>query len=75
MKPTPGKSLLTLGLLAASLLPVAAAEPSADQLLRADIRETREWVGILMWPAVVFHAVLTLLLARAWFKPQEDRRA
>jgi len=75
MRPTPGKSLLTLGLLAASLLPVAAAEPSADQLLRADIRETREWVGILMWPAVVFHAVLTLLLARAWFKPQEVRRA
>jgi hypothetical protein len=29
--------------------------------------------GILLWPAVVLHAVLTLLLARAWFKPQEDR--
>jgi hypothetical protein len=27
-----------------------------------------EWVGFLMWPAVVLHAVLTLLLARAWFK-------
>jgi hypothetical protein len=24
-------------------------------------------VGILLWPAVVAHAVLTLLLARAWF--------
>jgi hypothetical protein len=33
-----------------------------------------EWVGPLLWPAVVLHAVLTLLLARAWFKPQEDRR-
>ena len=32
-----------------------------------------EWVGPLLWPAVVLHAVLTLLLARAWFKPQEDR--
>ena len=27
-----------------------------------------EWVGPLLWPAVVLHAVLTLLLARAWFK-------
>jgi hypothetical protein len=26
-----------------------------------------EWVGSLLWPAVVLHAVLTLLLARAWF--------
>ena len=24
-----------------------------------------EWVGLLLWPAVVLHAVLTLLLARA----------
>jgi len=26
-----------------------------------------EWVGPLLWPAVVLHAVLTLLLAWAWF--------
>jgi len=25
------------------------------------------WVGPLLWPAVVLHTVLTLLLARAWF--------
>jgi hypothetical protein len=25
------------------------------------------WVGVLLWPAVGVHAVLTLLLARAWF--------
>ena len=24
------------------------------------------WVGILLWPAVATHAVLTLLLGRAW---------
>ena len=30
-----------------------------------------EWVGFLLWPAIVLHAVLTLLLARAWFKPQD----
>ena len=34
-----------------------------------------EWVGFLLWPAVVLHAVLTLLLARAWFKRQENRSA
>jgi hypothetical protein len=27
-----------------------------------------EWVGPLLWPAVALHAVLTLLLAQAWFK-------
>jgi hypothetical protein len=27
-----------------------------------------EWAGTLLWPAVVLHAVLTLLLARAWFQ-------
>ncbi len=27
-----------------------------------------EGVGILLWPAVAAHAVLTILLARAWFK-------
>ena len=27
-----------------------------------------KWVGKLLWPAVVLHAVLTLLLARAWFQ-------
>ncbi len=27
-----------------------------------------EWVGRLLWPAVAAHAVLTFLLARAWFK-------
>lgn len=26
-----------------------------------------EWVGPLLWPVVTLHAVLTLLLARAWF--------
>lgn len=27
-----------------------------------------EWVGPLLWPAVVLHTALTLLLARIWFK-------
>ena len=29
-----------------------------------------EWVGFLLWPAVVVHAVLCVLLARPWFKQQ-----
>jgi len=29
------------------------------------------WVGVLLWPATVAHAVLTILLAREWFR---DRR-
>jgi hypothetical protein len=34
-----------------------------------------KWNGPLLWPAVVLHAVLTLLLARAWFKPQKNKFA
>jgi hypothetical protein len=30
-----------------------------------------EWVGKLLWPAVVAHAVLTILLAGAWFKERK----
>jgi hypothetical protein len=33
-----------------------------------------EWVGPLLWPAAVVHAILTILLARAWFqlpKPEQ----
>ena len=30
-----------------------------------------EWVGVLLWPAVVVHAILTFLLTRAWFKDQQ----
>ena len=30
-----------------------------------------EWVGLLLRPAVLLHAVLTLLLARAWFKTRK----
>jgi hypothetical protein len=31
-----------------------------------------EWVGILLWPAVVLHAVLTVLLAGLWFKTRKN---
>ena len=31
-----------------------------------------ESVGILLWSAVAVHAVLTLFLARIWFKSEDD---
>ena len=34
-----------------------------------------EWVGLLLWPAVILHAVLTVLLARLWFEAGENRSA
>jgi hypothetical protein len=30
-----------------------------------------EWVGPLLWPAVVLGGILTVLLARAWFQSRE----
>jgi hypothetical protein len=30
-----------------------------------------EWTGKLLWPAVAVHAVLTILLARAWFNERK----
>lgn len=34
-----------------------------------------EWVGPLLWPAVTFHAALTLLLARFWLAKRMTDRA
>jgi hypothetical protein len=31
-----------------------------------------EFVGRLLWPAVVLHAILTALLARVWFQSQKS---
>ena len=33
-----------------------------------------EWVGFLLWPAVVLHAVLSVLLARTWLKKPQEKR-
>jgi len=32
-----------------------------------------EWKGLLLWPAVALHAVLTLFLAWAWVKANQTR--
>jgi len=34
-----------------------------------------KWNGPLLWPVAVLHAVLTLLLARAWFKQRKNGSA
>ena len=33
-----------------------------------------EWVGSLLWPAVVLHAILTALLARTWFQSRKPEQ-
>lgn len=30
-----------------------------------------EWLGPLLWPAVVLHGILTVLLTRAWFQSRK----
>jgi hypothetical protein len=30
-----------------------------------------EWVGLLLWPVVALHGILTVLLARAWFQSRK----
>ena len=32
-----------------------------------------EWVGVLLWPAVAIHAILTTLLVRAWLKDRQGK--
>lgn len=34
-----------------------------------------EWVGLLLWPAVAVHAILTILLVFAWFKERKSPKA
>ena len=31
-----------------------------------------QWIGPLLWPAVAVHAVLTILLARAWYQAHKE---
>ena len=60
----PGSTALC-GMLTYSLL-------ATPYLLYLDIRG--EWVGPLLWPAVVLHVILTLLLAGAWCKAPALKR-
>jgi hypothetical protein len=70
-----GFALLSLGL-ACWPETVAVNTPAPRALLTYNLLATLyfaylgiggQWVGSLLWPAVGIHAVLTFLLARAWF--------
>ena len=72
-----GFALLSLGLACWPNLDSAGANiPALRALLTYNLLVTLylaylgidgQWVGSLLWPAVALHAVLTFLLARAWF--------
>ena len=78
-----GISLIALGL---ACWPGRDAGSRADRALRAMLSYSLlatlylgylgavgEWAGILLWPAVGAHAVVTILLARAWTTKSPSR--
>lgn len=79
-----GFALLGLGLACWPRLDSASANtPALRALLTYNLLATLylaylgiggRLVGSLLWPAVVIHAVLTILLARAWLAPVEVER-
>jgi hypothetical protein len=75
-----GMALIALGL---ACWPGSGADSSLSRALRAMLCYSLlatlylaylgisgEWVGLLLWPAVVLHAILTTLLVRAWLKKE-----
>jgi hypothetical protein len=79
-----GISLITLGLAcwpgrAADSVPVRALRGMLCYSLLTTLYLVylglgREWVGILLWPAVALHIILTFLLAGAWLKDKQTKR-
>src|SRR5262245_40027765 len=74
-----GMALLALGV---ACWPYGSASPALCGMLTYSslatlgllyVGLTSGWNGVLLWPAVVLHAVLTLFLAWAWFKAREDK--
>lgn len=46
---------------------------AAVMLYLAYLGISGEWVGLLLWPAVVVHVILTILLVRALFKDRQSK--
>ena len=79
-----GFALLSLGLACWSRLDSAGANtPALRAMLTYNLLATLylaylgiggRLVGSLLWPGVVIHAVMTILLARAWLAPIEVDR-
>jgi hypothetical protein len=70
-----GIALIALGLACWSGWPIVGmlAYSMAVTLYLAYVGYTGGLTGILLWPAVVVHAILTFLLARAWLNNQRTR--
>jgi hypothetical protein len=74
-----GIALIALGL---ACRPVSDATPGLLAMLIYGLLVTLylawlgmsgKWVGSLLWPAVVVHAILTMLLVRVWLNNQRSR--
>ena len=74
-----GIALISLGL---ACWPISNATPGLLAMLiygllvslyLAYLGISGEWVGSLLWPAVVVHAILTMLLVSAWLNNQRTR--
>ena len=74
-----GIALIALGI---ACRPAGDANPGLPAMLLYGLLATLylawlgmsgEWVGSLLWPAVMLHAILTILLVRAWLNNQRSR--
>src|SRR5512139_685930 len=72
-----GIALIALGVTCWPGTPLAGmlTYSAAVTLYLAYIGIRAEWAGPLLWPAVVVHAVLTGLLARAWLAARTTARS
>jgi len=63
-----GIALIALGISCGPAKPLVGmfAYSSAVTLYLAYIGFAGEFVGVLLWPAAVVHAILSILLGRAW---------
>ncbi|MCP3465849.1 MULTISPECIES: hypothetical protein [unclassified Bradyrhizobium] len=66
-----GIALIALGIACWPATPLVGmlAYSSIVTLYLGYVALAGEFVGVLLWPAVVFHAVLSILLGRARFAP------
>jgi hypothetical protein len=66
-----GIALIALGIACWPATPLVGmlAYSSIVTLYLAYIALAGEFVGVLLWPAVVFHAILSILLGWAWSTP------
>jgi hypothetical protein len=71
-----GIALIALGLACWPGPPLAGmlTYSAAVTLYLAYLGIRGQWVGLLLWPAVGVHAILTILLVRAWLRNQQSKK-